>query len=112
MLRPGLTEMMNLDNMKAFDEFRTERVFINTDPEPVYCDVSPAGDPVSGGALNARQEGDQYTLRFKKTDYASPTVHDDLKTTNYGTLKMKQAFNEGEFWSCLCTGSVRGGRGR
>lgn len=103
---------MELENKAAFDIFQDERVIIGSNPEPVYAIVVQAGDPVSGGALTARQDGDQYTLRFKKTEYASPAVHDTLKTTNYGTLKMKQRFSEGEYWSCLCTGSVRGGRGR
>lgn len=103
---------MNLDNPAALKVLMTERVLINSKIAPVYCQVLTAGDPVSGGALDARQEGDHLTLRFLRSDYDSPQVHDKLQTTNYGTLRMKQRFLEGEFWACLCTGEVRGGRGR
>lgn len=103
---------MNLDFPAALDELRTEPVKIGDRSEVVYAQVISAGDPVSGGALNARQDGDQLTLRFLKTEYPSPEVHDTLSTSNYGTLKMKQAFPEGDFFACLCTGKVRGGRGR
>ena len=99
---------MNLDFPGAIQDLQTERVVIQGRRESVYCHVIIAGDPVSGGSLNARQDGDQYTLRFLKKDYLAPKVHDRLKTTNYGTLSMKQSFNEGEFWACLCTGTVRG----
>lgn len=92
---------------------RDERVKIKTVKNvqmTVYASVIYAGDPVSGGALESRQKGDQFTLRFLKVDYPDPQVHDKLTTTNYGTLRMKQTFHEKDFWACLCTGSVRGGR--
>jgi len=101
---------MNLDFPESVDVLRNERVVIGDRSEPVYCQVIYAGDPVSGGAIRAQQKGDQFTLRFLKTDYPAPEVHDSLKTANYGTLRMKQKFSEGDFWACLCTGSVRGGR--
>jgi hypothetical protein len=103
---------MNLDAPEALEVLRNERVLINGRQAPVYAHVTSAGDPVSGGALEARQSGDQFTLRFLKTEYPDPQVHDKLKTDNFGTLRMKQRFLEGDFWSCLCTGSVRGGRDR
>lgn len=103
---------MNLDNTAAIKDLMTERVLINSSIASVYCQVIDAGDPVSGGALTARQDGDHKTLRFLKTEYKSPQVHDKLKTVNYGTLRMKQRFSEGDFWACLCTGNVDGGRGR
>ena len=103
---------MNLDAPEALEVLRNERVLINGRQAPVYAHVIHAGDPVSGGALTARQDGDQFTLRFLKTEYKDPQVHDKLKTDNYGTLRMKQRFQEGDFWSCLCTGAVKGGRGR
>ena len=87
-------------------------MLIESSESPVYAQVISAGDAVSGGSLTARQDGDQYTLRFLKTDYDSPKVHDTLKTENFGTLKMKQRFSEGDFWACLSTGAVKGGRGR
>lgn len=109
---PGaLLYIMNLDMPSSV--IRDERVKIKTVKNrqmTKYASVISAGDPVSGGALNARQDGDQYTLRFLKVDYPDPQVHDKLTTTNHGELKMKQSLPEGEFWACLCTGSVRGGR--
>lgn len=99
---------MELDFTAAYTDLTTERVLINTRQAPAYCHVQNAGDPVTGGSLNARQDGDQYTLRFKVVDYPDPQVHDKLKTVNYGTLRMKQRFREGDLWACLCTGLVRG----
>jgi hypothetical protein len=98
---------MNLDNTKAFDVLTDERVYVNADQEAIYAMVDVAGDPVSGGAVDARQQGNQLTLRFKKVDYSDPDVHDKLRTTNYGTLRIKQRFSENDYWSCLCTGAVR-----
>jgi hypothetical protein len=101
---------MNLDFPESIDVLRTEPVKIGDRKETVYAQVIDAGDPVSGGAIRAQQKGEQYTLRFLKTEYPDPALHDSLKTQNFGTLKMKQAFSEGKFWACLSTGSVRGGR--
>ncbi len=103
---------MNLDNPAAIKVLMTERVQIKGKIAPVYCQVLSAGDPVSGGALTARQDGDQFTLRFLKTEYKDPQVHDKLETTNYGIMTIKQRFLEGDFWACLCTAAVKGGRGR
>ena len=102
---------MNLDFPESIKELQTERCVVTGLQAPIYAHVIEAGDPVSGGALNARQDGNQFTLRFLKKDYPSPAVHDKVKTTNYGDLRMKQRFNEGELWSVLCTGKVRGRHG-
>ena len=98
---------MNLDNAKAFEVLQDEPIYIGAAQEAVYAMVDNAGDPVSGGAVNTRQDGDQYTVRFLKTDWPAPSVHASLKTKNFGTLRMKQKFSEGDYWSCLCTGAVR-----
>lgn len=98
---------MNLDNDKAFEVFETEPIYIGDSQQAVYAMVDLAGDPVSGGALNTRQDGNQFTVRIKKTDWASPSVHASMKTENFGTLRMKQKFSEGDYWSLLCTGTVR-----
>ena len=98
---------MKLDNDKAFEVFRDEPVWIDDAQDAVYAMVDNAGDPVSGGAINTRQDGDQYTLRILKTDWPAPVVHASMRTKNFGTLRIKQKFSENDYWSLLCTGKVR-----
>lgn len=101
---------MNIDSERGIDALRTEAVRVSSNPATVYCSVSEGGFPESGGATVARQEGQQYTLRFKATDYAKPTpkVHDKIYTTNYGTLEVKQVFIEGRHYAIRATGKVAG----
>ena len=83
----------------------TEAVRVNG-RTAVYMSCSPGGFPESGGTSTARQEGDQYTLRCKKTDYTAPAVHDTLTTVNYGILDMKEKHSEGDHWALRATGKV------
>lgn len=101
---------MNLDNTNAFTVLMTERVKINASLKNVYVEITSAGDPVDGGAINARQNGNQFIMRVKKIDYPAPAVHDKLLTTNFGTLRTKQWFAEGEMWAVMATGATKGDR--
>jgi hypothetical protein len=101
---------MNLDNVGAFAELQTELVAISGQQASIYFHVIQGGDPMQGGAVGAQQSGDQYVMRCNKSEYLAPAVHDKLTTTNYGVLRVKQFFTEGDMLVVLATGNVRGMR--
>lgn len=99
---------MKLDSYRGIDALMTEPVRINSNPATVYCAVAFGGYPRSGGSESARQTGEQYTLRFRKVDYARPVpaVHDQIYTKNYGTLEVKQIRVEGDHYALRVTGQT------
>jgi hypothetical protein len=104
---------MNLDNPAALNAFFTEpckvlRAGVALDIRFLAVLV-PGGDPMSGGAHQAHQVGDQYVMKLPRLSWADPgpQVHDKIITTNFGTVDVKQAFKEGSFWSVMLTGETR-----
>lgn len=99
---------MNIDSDRGIDVLRTEPVRANGRVSTFHCSVSAGGFPEAGGSSTARQDGDQYTFRCRKTDYPLPLVHDILHTDNYGSLEVKERFSEGNYWALRVTGKVKG----
>jgi hypothetical protein len=99
---------MNIDSDRGVDVLRTESCQINGKVKTVMAAIEVGGFPESGGASLARQDGDQYVLRFRVTDYTLPAVHDKIETENYGQLDVKQVHHEGNLWVIRATGKIKG----
>jgi hypothetical protein len=97
---------MELDSTRGIDTLMTERIRIGSSQSSINASVVRATYPQSGGASSGRQDGDQYSVRVKKIDYTSPKPHDQIITTNYGTIEVKQAFPEGVHWAIRATGKT------
>jgi len=97
---------MILDSNRGIDALMTERIRVGASQNTFLASVLRSEYPSSGGSNTGRQDGDQYSVRCKKTDWALPAVHNSIFTTNYGTLEVKQVFAEGIHWAIRATGKT------
>jgi hypothetical protein len=103
---PSVPFAMNIDSDRGVDVLRTEAVRVGTSLSTVFAAIETSGYPENGGPSAARQDGEQFVLRFRMRDYKSPCVHDKLHTKNYGTLEVKQAHPEGNLWAVRAMGKA------
>lgn len=81
---------------------------MGTNPATLYASIIHAGFPENGGSVAQTQSGDQYIVRIKKTDLknTAPSVHTSVWAKSYGTLEIKQVYDEGKCFAMRVTGKV------